>query len=141
MKLRHKKILAIGAHPDDIEFGLGGLLSKYKKKVDITLLVFSKGEESGVKPHVRVKEAQSVAAYLNAKLIFAGYHDTRIPVTKETIDVIENHIKIEKPDFIFVHYFEDTHQDHRAVSQATITATRYHRNVLFYEGPTTYNFH
>lgn len=141
MKLRRKKILAIGAHPDDIEFGVGGLLSRYKNKVDITMLVFSKGEESGVKPFVRVREAKKVAEYLNAKLLFAGYYDTKIPLSKETIDTVENHIKTEKPDYIFVHYFEDTHQDHRNVSQATITATRYHRNVLFFEGPTTYNFH
>ena len=43
-------------------------------------------------------------------------------------------------DFIFVHYFDDTHQDHRHLSLSTISATRYVRNVLFYEGPTTQNF-
>ena len=35
---------------------------------------------------------------------------------------------------------EDTHQDHRALAKATISATRYVRNVLFFEGPTTQNF-
>ena len=45
-----------------------------------------------------------------------------------------------RPDFIFVHSQDDTHQDHRHLSVATITATRYTRNVLFYEGPTTQNF-
>ena len=42
--------------------------------------------------------------------------------------------------FIFVNYFEDTHQDHRYLAQATISATRYIKNVLFYEVPTTQNF-
>ena len=45
-----------------------------------------------------------------------------------------------KPDFIFVHYIDDTHQDHRNLSESTISATRYIQNVLFYEGPTTQNF-
>ena len=55
-------------------------------------------------------------------------------------------VKIEKiiskirPDFIFCSYHEDTHQDHRHLAQATMSATRYIRNVLFYEGPTTQNF-
>ena len=47
--------------------------------------------------------------------------------------------KIE-PHFIFVHYHDDTHQDHRHLAMSTITATRYTKNVLFYEGPTTQNF-
>jgi LmbE family N-acetylglucosaminyl deacetylase len=53
---------------------------------------------------------------------------------------IEVVLKKINPDFIFVHYEEDTHQDHRALAKATISATRYVRNVLFYEGPTTQNF-
>ena len=44
------------------------------------------------------------------------------------------------PDFIFIHHFDDTHQDHRNLAKSTITATRYTRNVLFYEGPTTNTF-
>jgi len=53
---------------------------------------------------------------------------------------IEDVLKKIVPDLIFVHYEEDTHQDHRALAEATITATRYIRNVLFYEGPTTQDF-
>ena len=45
-----------------------------------------------------------------------------------------------RPDFIFVNYPEDTHQDHRQVARAAVSATRYARNVLFYEGPTTVDF-
>ena len=49
-------------------------------------------------------------------------------------------LKIVKPEFIFVNYFDDTHQDHLHLTQATLSATRYIRNVLFYEVPTTQNF-
>ncbi len=49
-------------------------------------------------------------------------------------------LKKVTPDFIFVQYEDDTHQDHRSLAKATISATRYVRNVLFYEGPTTQNF-
>jgi LmbE family N-acetylglucosaminyl deacetylase len=44
------------------------------------------------------------------------------------------------PDFIFVNCGNDTHQDHRSLSKATVSATRYVKNVLFYEVPTTVNF-
>jgi LmbE family N-acetylglucosaminyl deacetylase len=53
---------------------------------------------------------------------------------------IETVLKKIVPDFIFVHYEDDTHQDHRALAKATVSATRYVRNVIFYEGPTTQNF-
>jgi len=53
---------------------------------------------------------------------------------------IEEVLKKIKPDFTFVNFGEDTHQDHRALSRATVTASRYIRNVLFYEGPTTNDF-
>ncbi|MGH7167028.1 MAG: PIG-L deacetylase family protein, partial [Nitrospiraceae bacterium] len=44
------------------------------------------------------------------------------------------------PHFIFVHFHDDTHQDHRHLAVSTVTATRYTKNVMFYEGPTTQNF-
>ena len=59
---------------------------------------------------------------------------------RKLITEIEGFLKEVKPDFIFVHYFDDTHQDHRNLSESTISATRYIQNVLFYEGPTTQNF-
>jgi LmbE family N-acetylglucosaminyl deacetylase len=56
------------------------------------------------------------------------------------IGKIEAVIAEVKPDFIFCNFPDDTHQDHRHLAQAIMSATRYIRNVLFYEGPTTQNF-
>ena len=53
---------------------------------------------------------------------------------------IELTLKRIAPDLIFVHFGDDTHQDHRSLAKATISATRYIRNVIFYEGHTTQNF-
>ena len=44
------------------------------------------------------------------------------------------------PVLIFGHALHDTHQDHRVLAQATMSATRYTRNVLLYEVPTTQDF-
>jgi len=133
-------ILAIGSHPDDLEYGCGGTLLKFaKKRNKIFLLVMTKGEVGG-DPKTRTDEQKKSADFLNAKLFWGNYQDTKIPLSKELITKIEQIIQISKPTLIFVHYPEDTHQDHRVVSQATITATRYIRNVLFYEVPTTVNF-
>ena len=134
-------ILAIGAHPDDIEFGCGGTLIKYAGKgARIGLLVMTDGSRGG-NARTRRREQDRAARILGARQIhWGGYRDTLLPSVRRLIDRMERFIHQDRPDFIFVNYPEDTHQDHRQVARAAISATRYARNVLFYEGPTTVNF-
>ena len=134
-------ILAIGAHPDDIEFGCGGTLIKYTGGGHrVFLMIMTKGEQ-GASASVRGKEQLAARDVLGAQKVFwGGYEDTHLMVGKEVITRIEDVIAKVEPDFIFCSYLEDTHQDHRHLSQAIMSATRYIRNVLFYEGPTTQNF-
>jgi LmbE family N-acetylglucosaminyl deacetylase len=136
------KILAIGAHPDDIEVGCSGTLAKYVKAGhDIYLLVMSEGHMGG-KRAVRKKEQITSAKILRPReLLWGGCEDTSLSLhMNKMVQDIETVLKKIAPDFIFVQHEEDTHQDHRSLAKATISATRYVRNVLFYEGPTTQNF-
>jgi LmbE family N-acetylglucosaminyl deacetylase len=135
------RILAIGAHPDDVEFGCGGTLIKYARQGhDVSLLVMTDGGGGGV-GRIRRQEQQAAGDILGVSRLYWGeYPDTAIPLDRESIQRVERVILDVRPDFIFVHSQDDTHQDHRHLSVATITATRYTRNVLFYEGPTTQNF-
>jgi LmbE family N-acetylglucosaminyl deacetylase len=134
-------ILAIGAHPDDVEFGCGGTLVKYARKgAQIDLLVMTDGSRGGRAP-VRRREQQEAASVLGvSKVHWGGYRDTLLPSVRHLIDKMEKVIRRTPRDFIFVNYPEDTHQDHRYVARAAISATRWARNVLFYEGPTTVDF-
>ena len=135
------RILALGAHPDDIEAGCGGTLIKYAQGGHrIFLMVLTEGERGG-ELGVRKQEQELAAKYLCAeKIHWGGYPDTEVPNDRELIRKIEQVVREVDPHFIFVHYHDDTHQDHRHVALSTITATRYTKNVLFYEGPTTQNF-
>jgi LmbE family N-acetylglucosaminyl deacetylase len=135
------RVLAIGAHPDDVEFGCGGMLIKYARQGhDVSLLVMTDGGGGGV-GRIRRQEQQAAGDILGVSRLYWGeYPDTAIPLDRESIQRVERVILEVQPDFIFVHSQDDTHQDHRHLSVATITATRYTRNVLFYEGPTTQNF-
>ncbi|MEW6670469.1 MAG: PIG-L deacetylase family protein [Thermodesulfobacteriota bacterium] len=139
--MQKMNILAIGAHPDDIEFGCGGALIKFAAKGHrIYLLVMTQGG-MGAPPEVRAKEQMDAKFCLGAQELFwGGYEDTFLVADKDMIGKIEAVIKEVKPAFIFCHYPDDTHQDHRHLCQATVSATRYVKNVLFYEGPTTQNF-
>ncbi|MBU1149991.1 MAG: PIG-L family deacetylase [Proteobacteria bacterium] len=136
------KILAIGAHPDDIEAGCSGTLAKYAQNGhDIYLLIMTEGHMGG-EGAIRKKEQTKSAKILKPReLIWGAYKDTLLlPHMNQMVHDIEAVLKKIAPDFIFVQHEDDTHQDHQALAKATISATRYVRNVLFYEGPTTQNF-
>jgi LmbE family N-acetylglucosaminyl deacetylase len=134
-------VLALGAHPDDIEYGCGGMLTKYAEKGhDVFLWIASDGSLGG-EGAVRRQEQADSALIIGARKVFWGeYPDTEVPLTRELIGRIETVIKQIQPRMIFVHYPDDTHQDHRNLAQGTMSATRYVPNFLFYEGPTTQNF-
>ncbi len=132
-----KRVLAIGAHPDDIEIGCGGALLKHKKqKHDITILTLTQGSVGGNKTQ-RINESKSAADYLNARLLIHDLEDTKLSEGNPTIDVIQNAITIAKPDIIYTHSYNDNHQDHRATNQATLVAARNVAKVFAYLAPST----
>jgi len=134
-----KCVLAIGAHPDDIELGCAGALLKHKEDgVQLFLLVLTKGEASG-DPRVREDECLASAKVLKAtNIFFGGLKDTQVNDGFETIKVIEKIINKVKPDLIYTHSYKDTHQDHRNVGYATLSAARRNKKILMYESPTTF---
>ena len=139
--MRKVNILAIGAHPDDIEFGCGGALIKYAQKGHRIFLLVMTGGGLGGSVTVRTREQKNSGKILGVQKIFwGGYEDTHLIMDVDLIGKIESVIAEVKPDFIFCNFPDDTHQDHRHLAQAIMSATRYIRNVLFYEGPTTQNF-
>jgi LmbE family N-acetylglucosaminyl deacetylase len=134
-------VLALGAHPDDIEYGCGGMLTKYAQRGhDVYLWIASNGDRGG-DGALRLEEQADSALVMGAREVLWGdYQDTEIPLTRELIVRLESIIRKIDPRMIFVHYPDDTHQDHRNLAQSTLSAMRYVPNFLFYEGPTTQNF-
>lgn len=134
-------ILAIGAHPDDIEFGCGGTLLKYHAKGHkVHLLVLTQGT-FGASSKRRKTEQEKSAGFLGAKtFLWGGFKDTELVVNHDLILKIEEAVNSIRPDVVFLNYFDDVHQDHRAVAQAGLSATRYVKEVFFFEVPTTQHF-
>jgi LmbE family N-acetylglucosaminyl deacetylase len=134
------KILAFGSHPDDIEYGCGGfLLDAVRSGHDAYMCVMTDG---GVNPEFdRRLEQERAASFLGAKgLFWGGFRDTQLQEGRELINAIEYHIGKVNPDIVLVNYYEDAHQDHRALAVCAVTACRYQKKVLFYHDYTTLNF-
>lgn len=138
---KRMNILAIGPHPDDIEIGCGASLAKFSAKGHIVYIFVATDGAAGGDVQVRRSEQENSGRIMGVSEIYwGGYKDTEIIVDRNTIAAVEKIIHQVNPDMILVNYHDDTHQDHRNVAAITNSATRYIRNVLFYETPTTQNF-
>lgn len=134
-------ILAIGPHPDDIEIGCGGTLIKYAQAGHSVYLMILTDGGYGAEPAVRKAEQEQAANYMGAKgLYWAGYRDTELSCSRELINKLDAVIAEAKPDVVFLNFWADVHQDHRAAAQAAVSATRYIKEVMFYEVPSTQHF-
>ena len=145
------KVLALGAHPDDIEIGAGGFLAKLRKEVNaqVYLGIMTHGQPYSPDPLInkRVDEAKDAACtLLNLDpseainyIRFAYLKDCELHKNvHELIKVIEQWIKEIEPNLILTHARGDLHDDHRQVFYATISAARdFHGDLLMYQAPST----
>jgi LmbE family N-acetylglucosaminyl deacetylase len=135
------KILAIGAHLDDIEIGCGGTLAEAARKGwETYLLVLSHSDYVDLDGRVfrtddqAMVEGRAAAGKLgNVELEILDFPTKQIPYDFHVVEAIEVPLRRFKPDVILTHWPHDTHQDHRAVSLASISACRYFNSILFYE--------
>ncbi len=134
---QQRRVLAIGAHPDDVEIGCGGTLAKHRTDGDaVAILTLSRGAAGG-DTNARAQEARNAAALLGARLEFGDFTDTLISEGTRTIELIEAAIREFRPTHVYTHAAEDTHQDHRAVHAATLVAARGVPNVYCYQAPSS----
>ncbi len=130
-------VLAIGAHPDDVEIGCGGALARHASKGDEVAILTMSGGEHGGSTSERVKESRKAASLIGAELVMGDLMDTAIGEGRETIKLIEDAIGRFKPTIVYTHTANDGHQDHRNVHRATLVAARGVPNVYCYQAPST----
>jgi LmbE family N-acetylglucosaminyl deacetylase len=133
------KVLAIGAHPDDIELGAGGTIVNHVKAGDeVHFLILTYGEKGGEMSQRKI-EAEESAKILNAKSVtFGGIPDTKISDGVETIQKIEDIVENILPDRVYTQCVQDRHQDHRNTAYASFSACRRAAEVFSYESPDSY---
>ena len=167
------KVLVIVAHPDDEVLGMGGTLRKLsvknhdikvvflatgiaarrsdkfrnETKYEINKTLIKKMEEQIKKLRLDAKRALKILGIKNIE--FFDFPDNEMDMVSnlEITKTIENIIKKFKPDVIYTHTKNDINVDHRAIFNATITATRPStrvnvRKVICFEVPssTEWNF-
>ncbi len=132
------RVLAIGVHPDDIEFGMGATLAKHIKighEVSIIVLTDGARDKNGNYTMSDERREESIRA-----LNILGFQDgikflnlSKITVDQHTIGVLEKEIYQVNPDRIYTLSTNDRHQDHRNCSYAVMSAGRYINEILLFE--------
>jgi LmbE family N-acetylglucosaminyl deacetylase len=132
---RPLRILALGAHSDDIEIGCGGtILSLLKDNPGSTVhwVVFS---AAGPR---RAEAERSAEAFLQGAaatdLRFGGFRDGFFPFDPAVKEFFEAMKAEVQPDLVFTHRLDDRHQDHRCLAELTWNTYRDHV-ILEYEIP------
>lgn len=136
-----RHVLAVGAHPDDIELGVAGTLLRHVAAGDeVTMLSMTAGELGAGSPGRRIEEARCAAAIIGARLLWGPYDDGRIPMDSDTVGFLERVIDTYRIDTMYVHSERDTHQDHVVTTQAATAAGRRLNKILRYQSPSTESF-
>lgn len=133
------RVLAIGAHPDDLEFFAGATLARLAAAgASVTMLVCTDGargahDGTGLAARRR-EEAQHAAATLGiGPPRFLGFPDGGLANDEELRRAIVHAIRSQRPELLLVHdpatLWKRTgdvvrfgHSDHRAAGQATLDA-------------------
>jgi LmbE family N-acetylglucosaminyl deacetylase/CheY-like chemotaxis protein len=130
-------VLAVGAHPDDVEIGVGGILASHRAAGDsVAILTMSRGAKGG---NATDRESESLASaeQLGARLFLEDLVDTEILSTGPTVAIIERVVAEVNPTIVYTHSAHDRHQDHRAVHEATLVATRAVRTIACFQSPSS----
>jgi LmbE family N-acetylglucosaminyl deacetylase len=132
-------VLAIGAHPDDVEIGVGGILLRHAHAGDRINVLTLTGGEAGGEPGLRAREAERAAELMGARLFHSDLQDTSLSVSDGglTIGRISAVVDEVAPTIIYTHTLLDVHQDHRQVHQATLVAARGVPRIFCYQAPST----
>lgn len=142
-----KRIIAIGAHPDDIEIGASGTLARHVAEgYEVLMVVVTRGGASKDQRNsntgntsVRYQEALEGARMIGAKIKILNYADSECHKDFELIiRDLEKIVQEYKPDRAYIHYDHEIHQDHVTVSRASLAALRNCPQILMYEGPSTH---
>jgi len=120
---QRESVLAIGAHPDDVEFGIGGILAAHRAAGDsVTILTLSRGSSAGKHADLQ-HESLAAAEIVGARLFLEDLPATDIASGTAAVDTIARVVAEVSPTVVYTHSINDDEADHRAVHQAAVSAT------------------
>lgn len=127
----YKKVLVIGAHPDDPETMCGGTMLRLKEMGVEVVSVYLTSGEAGIPGKsydeariIRQAEARAACEVMGVRSVFLTQIDGNAEVNKARYAEMKALIEAEQPDMVITHWPIDSHRDHRVCSILVYDAWR-----------------
>ena len=122
-----KRVLFLGAHPDDIELGCGALLHHIGRHTDVLCVTLSDNQKNPELENVREEhyDSMGVLGVPKEKIVLGPFTTRVFPEARQ--EILEYFLKLRRdfdPDLIFVHSRQDVHQDHLTMTDEALRAFR-----------------
>ena len=127
MRFYGKRIVFIGAHPDDIELGCGAFIAQIASQTEVRCVTLSDNQKDPALKNLPDEHFTAMAA-LGVKpdrVSLLTYETRRFPFFRQ--EILEEMVKLQRefqPDIVFVHTSADVHQDHKTVTEEPLRAFR-----------------
>jgi LmbE family N-acetylglucosaminyl deacetylase len=125
-----KTVLAVGAHPDDVEFLCSGTLAKLVKAGHKVFIAHATNGDVGhyhipavELAAIREREAAEAARVIGAEAIGMGFHDFGVFDDWETLKKFTDVVRQAKPDVIITQALNDYLFEHIKTGEITIAAS------------------
>lgn len=120
-------VLCIGAHPDDVEIGMGGTVAgMVRSGMSVGIVDLTDGEPTPHGTHeTRMREAAAAAAVLGVERVTLSQPNRYLFDTVEAREELAQVIREHTPRILFIPYSEDAHPDHIAASSIASAARFY----------------
>jgi LmbE family N-acetylglucosaminyl deacetylase/CheY-like chemotaxis protein len=130
-----ESVLAVGAHPHDVEIAAAGTLLAHQAADDtVSILILSHGARGGAEDQ-RMREAHAAAAALGARLFVDDLENGHIAEGEPTVGMIDEVIAEVQPTVVYTHSLHDLHQDHRSTYRAVMAAAPAIGRVYCFQSP------
>lgn len=130
--MKPMRIVCFGAHPDDLDIGMGGTIARYVAEGHKVQMVVT-----GIpnKLQRRGRECERSAEILGAdiEILKVNFHGTFL--MREIIGAYDEILARFNPDRIYTHWEHDSHQDHRLTTEAVLSAARRNKCDLYMYEP------
>ncbi len=122
-----KKVLFLGAHPDDIEIGCGALIHHIVKQTEILCVTLSDNQKNPDLKNIKNEhlESMKVLGVPEGKIVFGPFVTRVFPDARQ--EILEYFLQLRKefkPDLILTHSKQDVHQDHNTMTEEALRAFR-----------------
>ncbi len=133
---KSENILVFGAHPDDLEIGMGGTVAKLSRlgyKVKLVIATLPNFTQSDKKDERRMEAVRSSKVMGCPEPDFLDLPPEEMTHSRKLIGLMDKYMVDYKPIAVFTQWIGDSHQDHQALTKSVISGSRDTTDLFMYE--------